>query len=233
MLQQTQVSRVLPKYREFLDIFPDLYVLASASTADVLRAWKGMGYNRRALYLKRTAEIVTRQYKGLFPRDEAALRQLPGLGTYTARAILVFAFNKNVGAVDTNIRKILTHFFFPHRAPSETEVDRVAQILVPHGKAWEWHQALMDFGALELYKLLGPRRKIPQTRAVVPFKESNRFFRGRVIDCLREREVSETLLIEDFVRLYDRTEAFLRRILDGLIEDQLIERKNGRLSLPD
>ena len=146
MLQQTQVSRVLPKYREFIQAYPTVKDLARASNSDVLKIWKGMGYNRRALYLKKAAEI------GEFPKSEGELVKLPGLGTYTARAILVFAYRKNVAMVDTNIRQIITHFFF-HDAPQKDKIiQNIADQLVPKGKSWEWHQALMDYGALALEK---------------------------------------------------------------------------------
>ncbi len=231
MLQQTQVSRVLPKYREFLENFPDIFRLAAATPAHVLTVWKGMGYNRRALYLKKTAEAIVSQHNGVFPKDEQELLQLPGLGKYTARAILVFAFKQNVGAVDTNIRKIIQHFFFEDIPQTEKVIDNMAQTLVPQGKSWEWHQALMDFGALELSKIVKPTNEKLKKKSI-PFRETNRFFRGRIVDQLREGAITEVALIDDFVRRYDQTEAFLESILTGLIKEGLIIRAKGRLSLP-
>ena len=112
MLQQTQVLRVIAKYAEFIQAFPMVRDLAQASPADVLRIWKGMGYNRRALYLLRAAKAIVEIYHGKFPVSEEELIKLPGLGKYTARAILVFAYAQEVPLVDTNIRQIITHFFF-------------------------------------------------------------------------------------------------------------------------
>lgn len=230
MLQQTQVSRVLPKYRELLARFPDVFALARATNAEVLRMWKGMGYNRRALYLKKTAEIVCERYKGIFPNDESLLIKLPGLGKYTARAILVFGYKQNVAAVDTNIRQIIIHHFFKGEGQKESVVESVAGQLVPAGKSWEWHQALMDYGALELQKLKGhgKSRKPP-----LPFRESNRFFRGRIMDELRVKDRNELDLIEEFVRRFDRSEEFLRSILTGLAKDGLVTRKKGMVFLPE
>ena len=145
MLQQTQVSRGLPKYLEFIQTFPNVEALAGASPAQVLRIWKGMGYNRRAVYLQKAAKAIVDIYKGRFPDTEPELTGLPGLGRYTARAILVFAFKKDIAMVDTNIRQIITHFFFHDIPQPEKIIQEVADQLVPKGKSWEWHQALMEY----------------------------------------------------------------------------------------
>jgi A/G-specific adenine glycosylase len=188
-----------------------------------------MGYNRRALYLKKTAETVISQFGGEFPEDEKKLTKLPGLGTYTARALLVFAFRKNVAAVDTNIRKIITHFFFSDVGQKPGDIQKIADKLVPVGKSWEWHQALMDYGALEMSKL-----KIKKVKKLggIPFKETNRFYRGRIIDALREGDMRQWVLLKEFGNRYDKSEDYLVTILNGLIADGLIERKKGMLQLP-
>ena len=203
MLQQTQVRRVIPKYAEFIEAYPTANDLARATTADVLRAWKGMGYNRRALYLKRAAEIG-REGK------------LPGVGKYTACAIGVFAYKKNIACVDTNIRRIITHFFFADTPQKESVIQSVADQLLPKGKSWEWHQALMDYGSLELPKIPGIVKKQKK------FKNSNRYYRGRIVDLLRNSSVKEAVLLKDFSP----------SIIDGLLRDGLIVRKNGLLALP-
>jgi A/G-specific adenine glycosylase len=230
MLQQTQVSRVLTKYKEFLEVFPTVESLAKASPAAVLRLWKGMGYNRRALYLKKGAEAVISEYGGVYPPSEELLTKLPGLGKYTARAILVFAYHQDVAPVDTNIRQIITHFFFKDVIQPDKVIQQAADLLVPQGRAWEWNQALMDYGALELPKIKRPRKI---KKLSVPFRETNRFFRGRVIDALREKNIKEISLVDDFIQRYDRSDTFMQNILDGLVKDGLIERVGGVLSLPE
>jgi A/G-specific adenine glycosylase len=231
MLQQTQVARVLTKYQEFLAHFPDVRRLAHASSSDVLKLWKGMGYNRRALYLKKTAEAVVRDYAGIFPDDEVKLLQLPGVGLYTARALLVFAYKKDVAAVDTNIRKIILHFLFDDVSQKESIVQQAADALVPKGRAWEWHQALMDYGALEMKHA---KLKVKtEKRKTIPFRETNRFFRGRIMDLLRTRSYKEVDLIDDMTQAYDRSDTFLVSILDGLAKDGLIVRARGVVSLPE
>ena len=225
MLQQTQVSRVLPKYKEFLHHFPTLKSLANASPADVLRAWKGMGYNRRALYLQKTAKA------GKLPKIESELVKLPGLGKYTARAILVFAYRQEVACVDTNIRQIITHFFFKDKLQKPSIIQLVADQLVPKGKAWEWHQALMDYGSEEL-KTLNLKMKNEKKKAI-PFRESDRFYRGRIIDRLREGNIRESVILKEFQTKYGKSREFTRTILSGLENDGLLARAaGGTIGLP-
>ena len=227
MLQQTQVSRVLPKYEEFLFYFPDVYALSRASSARVLRVWKGMGYNRRALYLKKTAVAVTGLYHGEFPKSESELIKLPGLGKYTARALLVFAFENNIAMVDTNIRQIITHFFYDGESQSEKIIQETADAILPSGRSWDWHQALMDYGALALPKTKRPAKKY------VPFRESARYFRGQVIDMLRDGAVSQRDLAREFQLKYGKDGVFTRNIIASLRKDGLIAVSGGRLSLPE
>lgn len=232
MLQQTQVSRVLPKYKVFLDQFPDVYHLANASSADVLKAWKGMGYNRRALYLKRTAHAIASEHGGIFPKDEKQLMKLPGLGKYTARAVLVFAYKENIAMVDTNIRQIITHFFFEEKPQKESIIQEVADRIVPKGESWEWHQALMDYGAIAMSKVKMQKSKVKKN--IIPFKESNRYYRGRIMDMLREGEKIELNFIAEAALSYQKSTEFIASILDGLASDGLISRsKTGIISLPE
>ncbi|MBI5619600.1 A/G-specific adenine glycosylase [Candidatus Gottesmanbacteria bacterium] len=232
MLQQTQVSRVITKYREFIATFPTVGALAKASISDVLKIWKGMGYNRRALYLKQAAQVVVERYGEKFPKSEKELIKLPGLGTYTVRALLVFAYKQNVACVDTNIRRIITHFFFDDKPQKPSVIQSVADQLMPKGKAWEWHQALMDYGALAM-----PNAKCQmlnkEKKKTIPFKESNRFYRGRIIDRLREGNIRESMIIREFQKKYGKSREFMRSILSGLKNDGLLARfAHGTIGLP-
>ena len=112
MLQQTQVDRVLLKYKAFLKLFPTARRLAAAPLGDVLRAWQGLGYNRRAKFLHQAAQYVTNELKGRWPKDEAGLLALPGVGPYTARAVLAFAYNEPVVLIETNVRQVFLHHLF-------------------------------------------------------------------------------------------------------------------------
>ena len=233
MLQQTQVLRVIPKYSEFVERYPTVEALVMAKTADVLRIWKGMGYNRRALYLKKASEAVLRSHNGVFPASEEALRKLSGIGRYTARAILVFSFKKDIAMVDTNIRKIITHFFFKDQKQTEKVIQKVADQLVPKGKSWEWHQALMDYGAIELSHKL----KVYQVHKVIkskPFIESNRFFRGRTIDLLREKKWKEKTLLQEMEKRYGKDIQFYKKIIGKLLQEGLLTRSpSAIISLPE
>ena len=151
MLQQTQVDRVIPKYHAFLEAFPTLAALAAAPTADVIRAWSGLGYNRRAINMQRTARAVIEEHGGEFPRDVAALLKLPGIGPYTAGAIACFAFEQDVAFIDTNIRRVVQRLFVgpaASAAATDARLIEIAQIAVPPGQGWAWNQAIMELGAL-------------------------------------------------------------------------------------
>lgn len=191
MLQQTQVDRVIPKYLAFLERFPTLESLALASTAEVLRAWQGLGYNRRALHLQRLARVVMERHGGHLPPTARELQGLPGIGRYTAHAVACFAFGAQVPVVDTNVRRVLSGF--AGRDLSEAGAWKLAGALLPQGRAAEWNQALMDYGAL-IYKARPTRSGTP----AVPFTHSNRFWRGRIIDVLRQHDaVTMPVLLQE------------------------------------
>src|SRR4051794_35108909 len=144
MLQQTQVDRVVPAFEVFVAHFPSFEVLAAASRGDVIRAWAGLGYNRRAVHLHELARTVVEQFGGQLPADRATLLQLPGVGPYTAGAILSLAFGQDEPAMDTNVRRVIGRHQGDERPAS---VAAAAARLVPAGRASDWNQALMDLGA--------------------------------------------------------------------------------------
>jgi A/G-specific adenine glycosylase len=151
MLQQTQVDRVVPKYQAFLGLFPSLAALAAAPTAEVIRAWTGLGYNRRAVNMQRAARAVLDAHNGQFPSDLAELLKLPGIGPYTAGAIACFAFEQDVAFLDTNIRRVVQRLFAgpEDSAPAgEARLLAIARDAVPPGQGWAWNQAIMELGAL-------------------------------------------------------------------------------------
>jgi A/G-specific adenine glycosylase len=146
MLQQTQVPRVVERWGAFLERFPTVASCASAPAGDVVRAWQGLGYNRRALNLHRCAVTVVEQHGGALPDDLDALLALPGIGPYTARAVLVFAFEHDLGLVDTNAGRFLARAG-AGRALTPREAQPLADALVPPGRGWAWGQAVFDLGA--------------------------------------------------------------------------------------
>ena len=149
MLQQTQVSRVVGFYENFIKKFPDVRTLAGAKTAEVLKAWQGLGYNRRALALQRLAKEVVEKYQGKLPHEKEKLVALPGIGEYTAGAVRAFAFNQPEIFIETNIRRVFIHFFFPRRQKvTDTEIVRYSERTLDRKNPREWYFALMDYGAM-------------------------------------------------------------------------------------
>ncbi len=151
MLQQTQVDRVLPKYHQFLDRYPTMESLAAAPVDDVRRLWYPLGYNVRPLRLHAIACEAMARYGGRLPDSADTLRRLPGVGRYTAGAILAFAHGRDVAILDTNVRRVLGRVFFGPRRLRRVRGEKafwdLAEALVPRGRGYDFNQALMDFGA--------------------------------------------------------------------------------------
>lgn len=146
MLQQTQVARVVPRYHAFLARFPTPTVCAAAPVAEVVRAWEGLGYNRRAVNLHRTATALVTEHAGALPDRIEPLLALPGVGPYTARAVLAFAFERDHGVLDTNAARFLARAVTGHRL-TPRRAQTLADALVPAGQGWAWNQAVLDLGA--------------------------------------------------------------------------------------
>lgn len=229
MLQQTQVSRVLEKYSEFLRVFPTIEALAEAPLAHVLTVWQGMGYNRRALALKRLAEEVTSKYKGKIPPGRAELKALPGIGPYTAGAIRAFAFGEPEVFIETNIRRVFIHHFFNNRGEvSDKEIMSLIEATLDHTRPREWYWALMDYGShLPKITKTNPNKKSKHYTKQKSFEGSHRQVRGKVLKflttegkctaatCAQEldlklekvKEVLDELVHEGFAILKGRTYA--------------------------
>ena len=151
MLQQTQVPRVVPRFGEWLEAWPDLESLAAAPLADVLLRWQGLGYNIRARRLQECARAVAADgHRAELPRSLDGLRALPGIGPYTAHAVLIFAHNEDLAAVDANVRRVLTHELDLPEDLGARDLQTVAAAVLPPGRSRDWHNALMDYGSLVL-----------------------------------------------------------------------------------
>mgnify|MGYP003939040293 FL=1 len=146
MLQQTQVERVIPRWEAFLERWPEPEDCAAAPLGEVVTAWAGLGYNRRAVNLHRAAVAVCERHRGELPRDLDELLALPGIGPYTARAVLAFAYEDDrVGVLDTNVARVLARR--TGRSLGRAEAQRAADAAVPPGEGWRWNQAMLDLGA--------------------------------------------------------------------------------------
>lgn len=182
MLQQTQVDRVVPYYKAFLKQFPNIKSLAEAPLSDVLRAWQGLGYNRRAKMLHNAAKVVVVNYGGRLPKTYSDLVSLPGVGDYTAKAVRTFAHNKPEVMIETNIRTVFIHHFFPKKDTIHDDalLPFIEQVLDTKNPAI-WYAALMDYG-VHLKKLhTNPSRKSAHHTKQKPFKGSDREIRGAIL----------------------------------------------------
>lgn len=245
MLQQTQVSRVIEKYNEFLKAFPTVQYLAKAKTADVIRVWKGLGYNRRALFLQRTAQAVVEQYSGKFPQDVVLLKKLPGIGEYTARAVLCFAFKQKMAVLDTNHRKFYSRVFAGDLSDKELliEADDFIDSFISPVDVYDWNQALMDFVSAiergegdstidwfgEVYPVLEVKKDKVKKKAV-PFKQTDRYIRGQIIDILRAQKSTSVVLLQE--KFLEFPKERVEKVILGLLKDGLILEKKGRILLP-
>ncbi len=225
MLQQTQVERVHGKYLEFINAFPDFDTLASASQKDVLAVWQGLGYNRRALALKRLAENVVSIHGGTLPRDVEALSSLPGIGKTTAGEILAFAFNIPSVFIETNIRRVFIHEFFDGEEDvKDTEILPLVEATVDEENPREWYWALMDYGSMLKRNVVNPNRRSAHYTRQTPFEGSDRRIRGLVVKrLLNHMPLSAERLVEETGVGLDH----LKRILAGLVGEGFIREDNG------
>lgn len=254
MAQQTQVARVIPKWQSFMREYPTPRACAGAPLADLLRLWSGLGYPRRCKNLHDAARLIVERHDGVVPGDLAALQSLPGVGGYTARAVLAFADSADVAVVDTNVARVLARVGGSPLSARESQV--LADQLLPRGRAWEWNQVVMDFGAQvctarqpkcgecavsllcstraafgdEWQSDADPARSSaltskPQGR----FDGSDRQARGRLMRVLAERgvrrhDVASAMQLEDSARA--------DRLLDDLVRDGLVVVDGGWCRLP-
>lgn len=188
MLQQTRVERVTEKFREFLARFPDVTALAAAPLQEVLACWQGLGYNRRAVSLKRCAEAVTERFGGQLPPSPEELRTLPGIGPYTAAAVAAFAFDLPTVFIETNIRSVFLHLLFPDAEKvHDRELLPLVAAALDREHPREWYSALMDYGAFLKREHPNPSRRSAHHVRQSPFNGSNRQLRGMILATLLER----------------------------------------------
>jgi A/G-specific adenine glycosylase len=227
MLQQTQVPRVIPKFAEFLAAYPRLEDLAEAPLDDVLRLWKGLGYNNRARRLRDCAAAAAAggRRPAALPRSLDGLRALPGIGPYTARAVLAFAHNDDLAAVDANVRRVLTHELDLPADLGDRELQNVAEAALPHGRSRDWHNALMDYGALVLTaRVTGIA---PRTRQGA-FVGSRRWYRSRLLQALLDHGPQR---LGQLAAALDVTPAVAAELADLLTRDGLVCRDGDRVQV--
>ena len=244
MLQQTQVPRVLLKYREFLKLFPTLDSLSKATPGRVIGAWQGLGYNRRALWLHQIARRSVSEGNGKLPDTYERLRSLPGIGDYTARALLTFAFQQQEPVLDVNIRRVIGRIV---RTPAKNISIDDARSFLPRGRAYEWNQALMDIGSLYCTARrpdcsdcpirrvcssagrVAPPGKKPARKEPGRYGIPRRIYRGRILKELARRSPLRAAALATSIGLRDtRTDLqWLTTIVEALHAEGLVKRETG------
>jgi A/G-specific adenine glycosylase len=222
MSQQTQVSRVIPKYETFLDVAPDFQTLATLDKHTLLSLRSGLGYNNRALRLQQTAQIVMSEYGGELPQDEKSLLGLPWIGPYTAHAVMAFARNIDVPVVDINIRRVLITMIDLPKEISDRDLRDIAIACVPPGQSRVWHNALMDYGAMVLTGAKTGIKSAPQST----FKGSKRWVRWSILKALVQHKQ---------VSLVAMKQSYPHKDFDSIIEsmmcDKLLHKEGDIISI--
>jgi len=241
MAQQTQIARVAEAWQRFVARFPTVAALAFAPRDEVLRAWAGLGYNRRAVLLHRAAQVIVAEHGGRVPDDPTVLETLPGIGPYTARAVAAIAFGRRVGPVDTNVRRLLSRVAGLEPPIALSAMQALADAAVPPSRAADWTAALMDVGArhcrprpecdgcpIRGWCAVGrsgaqssaPRGARPRQRAT-SFEATSRWLRGRIVERLRDADRDGWRRLEAPIGRHD--EAAVVAALAALERDGLVD----------
>jgi A/G-specific adenine glycosylase len=242
MAQQTQIDRAAIAWTTFVERFPTVEALAVAQLDEVLRAWAGLGYNRRAVHLQRAARAIVADHHGVVPDEPAVLETLPGVGPYTARAVAAIAFGRSVGAVDTNVRRVLRRVV--GRELSAAATQRLADAFVPMDRAADWTAALMDIGSRHCRptprcdgcpvrahcpsaspsnggSIVRERPRASRHSVAGRFESTSRWLRGRIVATLRATSADGWHRFDGPIGGHDA--AAVRRALGALVKDGLVE----------
>lgn len=234
MLQQTQTDRVVPKYLEFLSAFPSVEDLAAAPLSQVLKHWQGLGYNRRGQYLHQAAQQIVAQHRSQVPTHLDDLLELPGIGQYTAHAILTFAYNQPHPVIETNIRAVyLYHFFVNQPKVSDSQLLPLIERTLDQANPYRWFSALMDYGAFLKKTLPNPSRGSKHHVKQSQFSGSRRQLRGHV---LRQLSLHETASLAQLIETAPPSVHQIEHVLEDLtsegliVEDKQFDRLHFRLA---
>ncbi|KAL7719691.1 Adenine DNA glycosylase [Entamoeba marina] len=230
MLQQTQVSRVLEKYKLWLEKFPTIQKLSKATLTEVLDVWSGLGYNSRCKRLRDLAIEVCDNHKGVIPSNIDDLLKLPGIGPYTANAVVIFSENQDRVTVDANIRRILIHELGLDHATSESMLFAYAAKCLPKGKSRDWHNALMDYGALVA---TGAKTGIAAKTKQSKFEGSRRSYRSELLRRIRSNEGQ--MSIKESKEVVKGSKYKIEEIIEGLAKDGIVDYNEleGMITLKD
>jgi A/G-specific adenine glycosylase len=229
MLQQTQVERVEQKFPLFLQAFPDFITLARAPLPDVLAAWQGMGYNRRAIALQRCAQRVVEEYDGLLPANVDQLATFPGIGRATASSICAFAFNMPVVFIETNIRRVFIHCFFTDTGTvADAEILPLAERALYRENPRDWYNALMDLGTALKKTVPNPNRRSVHYTKQPAFAGSDREIRGKI---LKHLLAGNTVTEDELLRHIGGEPGRILGLVAALEKERFIVRENSQIYL--
>ncbi|MDO8582891.1 MAG: A/G-specific adenine glycosylase [bacterium] len=230
MLQQTQVARVMEKFSQFIKQFPSFRALAAAPLNELLSVWQGMGYNRRALYLKKAAEVVVLDYRSRLPRNPEELEKLPGIGPATARSIAAFAWNSPEVFIETNIRAVFLHHFFVGRSSvSDSQLLPFVEQTLDRENPREWYYALMDYGTMLKKTNKNPSRASAHHIKQSKFEGSVRQTRGKIVKILSAEKTSYTDAA--LAKRAAESAVKINAALQGLVRDGLVRKIGAKFSI--
>jgi A/G-specific adenine glycosylase len=229
MLQQTQTERVVEKYLAFVRHFPDFESLANSTLQEVFSLWHGLGYNRRAKYLREAALIVDKKYGGILPEHVALVDELPGIGYATACAICTYAFNFPTIYIETNIRSVFIHYFFSDSDEiADSDIYPLVERSLDRANPRDWYYALMDYGVMIKKTVGNPNKKSKHYTKQSSFKDSNRRVRGMIMKVLNENKTVEK---SNIYTLVDADKDKIQENLNTLIKEMMIREENGAYSI--
>lgn len=230
MLQQTQTERVVRKYPPFIAAFPTLGNLAAAPLQEILRIWHGLGYNRRALALQASARIIWEEHDGHVPHTAEELTALPGIGPATAGAVLAFAYQIPTAFIETNIRRVFIHAFFPGRtAVKDVEILPLVEASLDRDNPRAWYYALMDYGVMLKQTTLNPNRSSAHYQRQAPFEGSHRQLRGRILAALVQHGPSTP---RQLARMLRRNPSEIRKTLHVLEMEGFLQHRDDIFHIP-
>jgi len=240
MLQQTQVDRVIPFFNVWIKKFPTLQALATADQTEVLKLWKGLGYNSRALRMRRAAQVIVEKYSGKFPTRYEQILELPGIGPYTAGAISAFAYNKPLAFIETNIRRVyLHHFFADSKNIDDKDLMNFIEETLDETNPREWYFALMDYGSylgtsLKIDgKKYNPNVKSKHYVKQPKFEGSGRQIRGKILGVLlsqKTHSISFEKLFKELSEISSDRDR-METILEAMRREEFVEIKKGKIFL--
>ncbi|MBY8989221.1 MAG: A/G-specific adenine glycosylase [Candidatus Lokiarchaeota archaeon] len=230
MLQQTQTGRVSEKFLAFIDKFPDFHALSKASLEEVLKTWQGLGYNRRAVALKKIAENVITDYNGVLPDSIETLKSFPQIGHNTASSIVTFAFNRPTVFIETNIRRVYIYFFFPGKISIvDKTIVPILEKTMDSENPRNWYYALMDYGVMLKKTFPDLNKRSAHYRKQAPFKGSNREIRGKILKILiNNKNMKKSDLLKE---LKDISPEKLTQILNRLEKESFIKNERGNIQI--